>query len=412
MNKMALNFNPSFIQKKPKSDKELASELVASVFPRKEAAPKPTADDYIAEALKKPEYTAPTSASDVVNSFSKKGNSGDILGGLGDVFTSGLKYLQTGQGSKLLTGLGGDSYTKGAFADQSDEIQKREDADKALFEQKAAQNTTNRFDYGKTLKDQDFKSSEADKSQKEENRRAKLLRETQLIINDKTLSSADKLKRIELAAQKANNDADNATNIMVAEINARARAAAGNGTSGKKLTSVSSRDLSDMAASVQLLQQFPEKIKKTGFKPGPVAGRLNVLNPYNTGAKSFQQISALQKQIIGKSLEGGVLRKEDEKKYENILITPHDTPEVIQAKLNELQSQILTKHNAQLQGFEDAGYNTGTLKPITGKQIIFSNDDNKFESLAAAEKANLPPGTTIQFKDPKTGKYKTGVVEE
>ena len=43
------------------------------------------------------------------------------------------------------------------------------------------------------------------------------------------------------------------------------------------------------------------------------------------------------KQVIGKSLEGGVLRREDEYKYVKILPTIQDPPDVAKAKIHPVQ---------------------------------------------------------------------------
>ena len=53
------------------------------------------------------------------------------------------------------------------------------------------------------------------------------------------------------------------------------------------------------------------------------------------------QVSAVidrVKQVIGKALEGGVLRKEDEVKYEKILPTIYDSAALVRSKLDGLES--------------------------------------------------------------------------
>ena len=46
------------------------------------------------------------------------------------------------------------------------------------------------------------------------------------------------------------------------------------------------------------------------------------------------------RQVVGKALEGGVLRKEDEDKYKKILPTMQDAPEVAASKLDYIQGII------------------------------------------------------------------------
>lgn len=72
---------------------------------------------------------------------------------------------------------------------------------------------------------------------------------------------------------------------------------------------------------------------------GPVSG-YRALNPYDTEAKSLQAEIDRVRQVVGKALEGGVLRKEDEEKYKKILPTARDTREVAANKLQKLKEKL------------------------------------------------------------------------
>jgi hypothetical protein len=80
------------------------------------------------------------------------------------------------------------------------------------------------------------------------------------------------------------------------------------------------------------------------------------LTGWGTEAKSKQAVIDRVKQVIGKALEGGVLRKEDEYKYEKILPTIADTSEVVATKLAGLERAIRLRRQTQLDALEDAGY--------------------------------------------------------
>jgi hypothetical protein len=73
-------------------------------------------------------------------------------------------------------------------------------------------------------------------------------------------------------------------------------------------------------------------------------------------AKSKQAVIDRVKQVIGKALEGGVLRKEDEAKYGKILPTISDAPEVVKTKLDGLWTAITKRRQTQLDALADAGY--------------------------------------------------------
>jgi hypothetical protein len=99
----------------------------------------------------------------------------------------------------------------------------------------------------------------------------------------------------------------------------------------------------------------------------------------------------LARQIIGKGLEGGVLRKEDEEKYKNILPTMTDTPDVAQSKLEQLD-QLLTR---------DLGTYRETLKGA-GRQLPDSNIVTPATGPSAGTGA-APAGSTPALKQSKPG---------
>ena len=76
-------------------------------------------------------------------------------------------------------------------------------------------------------------------------------------------------------------------------------------------------------------------------------------------AKSKQATIDRVKQVIGKTLEGGVLRKEDEAKYERILPTIADPPEVVKAKLDGLDQAIRLRRQRLVESLGSAGYDVG-----------------------------------------------------
>lgn len=77
---------------------------------------------------------------------------------------------------------------------------------------------------------------------------------------------------------------------------------------------------------------------------------------WGADAKSRNAVIARVKQVIGKALEGGVLRKEDEEKYKDILPTIGDTEAVALSKINGLEAAIVLRKSRLLDSLEDAGY--------------------------------------------------------
>ncbi len=87
-------------------------------------------------------------------------------------------------------------------------------------------------------------------------------------------------------------------------------------------------DLSDLKA---IMKENVEFI-------GPISGFAR-LNPWSK-ARQVQSDVDRVRQTVGKALEGGVLRKEDEEKYKKILATLSDTPETAEYKIDALVSAI------------------------------------------------------------------------
>lgn len=80
------------------------------------------------------------------------------------------------------------------------------------------------------------------------------------------------------------------------------------------------------------------------------------LTGWGSDAKARQAVINRVKQVIGKALEGGVLRKEDEQKYKDILPTIGDAPDVAKAKVTGLKSAIQQRRQRLIESLEDAGF--------------------------------------------------------
>ncbi len=86
------------------------------------------------------------------------------------------------------------------------------------------------------------------------------------------------------------------------------------------------------------------------------------LTGLGTEAKQKQALIDRVKQVIGKTLEGGVLRKEDELKYEKILPTIADPSAVVKTKLEGLDTAIRQRRERLLESLTNAGYDTGKFE--------------------------------------------------
>ena len=131
---------------------------------------------------------------------------------------------------------------------------------------------------------------------------------------------------------------------------------------GRAVTSGDASDIAEFNTAlddVATLRDTLKGIKATGTSAAIGAAVPNAVTEatgWGTEAKQKNAVIARVKQVIGKALEGGVLRKEDESKYAKILPTISDTPEVVATKLNGLEKAIQQRQQNKLDALADAGY--------------------------------------------------------
>lgn len=123
----------------------------------------------------------------------------------------------------------------------------------------------------------------------------------------------------------------------------------GGGEKKETLTAGQQKELSDIDTSIQLMDMLPGVITEYEGKMGPVSGRINAMNEFDVDAQTFNASMKAVAQMVGKAMEGGVLRKEDEEKYRKMLPTIQDTPAVGQNKIQNVMEMLMlqkkTKEN-------------------------------------------------------------------
>ncbi len=129
------------------------------------------------------------------------------------------------------------------------------------------------------------------------------------------------------------------------------------GDTKKGLNSTASGVIADTKTGLAALQQLSGKIEGSNAN-NPGIGQLRGMNPFDTNAQSLKADINTARQIVGKALEGGVLRKEDEVKYKSILPTNGDTDQVAQYKIKELINLIsgrLNEYQSNISGGTGGG---------------------------------------------------------
>jgi hypothetical protein len=188
---------------------------------------------------------------------------------------------------------------------------------------------------------------------------------------------------------------------------------------GRPVTSGDAGRIADFDTSLDDLGVLRETVTGSGATGTSARIGAALWNPITnlTGigeeAKAKQAAIDRVKQVIGKTLEGGVLRKEDEAKYEKILPTIGDAPAVVEAKLAGLEQAIQLRRQRFLESLSDANYDTGRYEgrgaapqgapaSRSASPVARPSGGAPVRVTSPAEAQSLPPGTLYQTPDGRT----------
>lgn len=130
---------------------------------------------------------------------------------------------------------------------------------------------------------------------------------------------------------------------------------------GRPVMSSDANRIADLDTSLNDLNTLEQQIGQTGagsYIGAHVPNVVTQVTGWGTDAKQRQAVIDRVKQVIGKNLEGGVLRKEDEYKYEKILPTIGDPPAVAKTKIAGLRKAVTQRRGVLIEALTDAGYDT------------------------------------------------------
>lgn len=135
---------------------------------------------------------------------------------------------------------------------------------------------------------------------------------------------------------------------------------------GRPVLSGDANRIAEMTTSLNAADSIGSEVKDPGTLSQIQSAFPNWVNNLTGGwsddAKAQNAVIALVRQIIGKGLEGGVLRKEDEIKYKDILPQLGETKELVKDKLKLLKQRIEDKRATLLDSLEDAGYDVSRYR--------------------------------------------------
>jgi len=182
----------------------------------------------------------------------------------------------------------------------------------------------------------------------------------------KDMSPAKK-RKMELENQKAQNDTSlfdlNKQKLMADVAKTQAESAkvareASQTTSGKQLSSTDVLKVNEGNAIPTMLKDVSSIIANNSDSFGPIRGRASSFNPYNEKAQTIESNIRASAQAFGRYMEGGVLRKEDEEKYQKMFPNLSDTPEIAANKLAIVEKLLIDRQNSSVQALKSSGYDT------------------------------------------------------
>ena len=159
------------------------------------------------------------------------------------------------------------------------------------------------------------------------------------------------------------------------------------GVSGTQVT-----ELSDIVGSIKLAGDLDKYLDQSKGLVGPIQGRLGSANPYSSDAQIFNSKMMTAAQIIGKAMEGGVLRQEDMIKYRKILPQISDTYEVAKGKMAAVKSMLDDRLRIKQELY--GKYDTSTTLP----DILQGESPTSFNSPAGGDNqlSDIPQTTEGQ----------------
>ncbi len=155
------------------------------------------------------------------------------------------------------------------------------------------------------------------------------------------------------------------SNIPKGIVNQVIKRAGESGTSiNKPLSDTAIKEIEQTKSALASLDVLEQKVKDNLQYIGPLKG-LQQYNPWSK-ARQVQADVDRVRQTVGKALEGGVLRKEDEEKYKKILATLTDMPETAIYKIQALKDTL----NRDIESYKNSQRDAGRyVKSDNGNQM-------------------------------------------
>ncbi len=144
----------------------------------------------------------------------------------------------------------------------------------------------------------------------------------------------------------------------------------GSGGGGRPILASQEKALSALRAGAEKARQGAEMFDKATNGGGIASTGINTITkhlpPSLSKAGDYEAHIMSIRQDIGKAKEGGVLRHEDEKKYEKMI--PGSDVQGGAVRWRQIQKDLETQYQTQVDTMRRAGFNVDSLSPTAGDQ--------------------------------------------
>lgn len=167
---------------------------------------------------------------------------------------------------------------------------------------------------------------------------------------------------------------------------------------GKQLPSTAIKEIAQSESAVIGLRDLRKEVEANADLLGPAKGLLASLpaGDFNERSKILKAKIDLIRQRVGKALEGGVLRKEDEQKYKYQLATMLDTEGLALGKIDNLIADIERDIRIGEDSWIRNGYNVGRSSVTGGTPQTSGQAQTGGQPVNAGA---VTPGSVITLRD-------------
>ena len=130
---------------------------------------------------------------------------------------------------------------------------------------------------------------------------------------------------------------------------------------GKRLSATDVLKVNEGNSIPTMLEDVSTMIDNNSSLFSPGTGTLRSLNPWDEQAATAAAQLKASAQAFGRYMEGGVLRKEDEAKYQKMFPQPGDTAKVAKNKLALVQRLLVQKQESNIGALKNSGYDVSGL---------------------------------------------------